>query len=66
MIRSIYMTWHLIGPGNLITHYFGMKTVRFESQEYTFSDNIIYFGLCFRLPDRVQKNPASLNFLFRF
>ena len=31
------MTWHLIGPSNLITHYFGMKTVRFESEEYTFS-----------------------------
>ena len=37
------MTWHLIGPSNLITHYFGVKTVWFESREYTFSENIIYF-----------------------
>ena len=28
------MTWHFIGPSNLITHYFGIKTVQFESQEY--------------------------------
>ena len=44
---AMTVTWHLIGPGNLITHYFGMKTVRFESQEYTFSDNIIYFTQIF-------------------
>ena len=36
------MTWHLIRRSNLITHYFGMKTVRFESQEYTFLNKIIY------------------------
>ena len=40
---ALIMTWHLIGPSNLITRYFGVKTVRFESQEYTFSDKIIYF-----------------------
>ena len=48
------MTRHLIGPSNLITPYFGIKTVWFESQEYRpiFSDKIIYFTQIF--PDCLQ------------
>ena len=59
------MTWHLIGPSNLITRYFGMKTVRFESQEYTFSDKIIYFTPIFPVCLQIKLN-RQLVLLFWF
>ena len=50
------MTWHLTGPINLIKRYFGMNTVRFESQEYTFSDKIIYFTQFFPVCLQIKLN----------
>ena len=59
------MTWHLILPSNLITRYFGMKTVRFESQEYSFSDAIIYFTQIFPVCPEIKLN-NRLVLLFWF
>ena len=50
------MNLHLIGPRNLITRYFRMKTVRFESHEYTFSDEIIIFLGSFRFVHKSSEN----------
>ena len=50
------MTWHLMGPSNFITRYVGMKTVRFESQKYTFSDEIIYFTQVFPFSPQIKLN----------
>ena len=59
------MTLHLIGPSNLITRYFGMKTVRFENQEYTFSDKIIYFNQIIPVGLQIKLN-HQLVLLFWF
>ena len=56
------MAWHLIGPSNLITHYFGMKTVQFESQEYTFSDEITYVTRTFLVCLQIKLNSQSCCF----
>ena len=52
----MYMTWHLIGPNNSITHHLCMKTVRFESQEYTFSDKIIIYTQIFPVCLQIKLN----------
>ena len=38
------------------SQYFGMKTVRFENQEYTFSDEIIYFTQIFPVGPQIKSN----------
>ena len=42
-----------------------MKTVRFESQEYTFSDKIIYFTQIFLVCLQIKLN-CQLVLLFSF